>query len=139
VYIMKRITSMFALFPLVLLLVPACNEDDTARQIMLEDYVQVDLSSESNSFSDRKTVDIFSYSKGTVQAITLGADHPLYVISPEVKSKYMFNNYIGPYNLPPSLYKDDLEIIFSGNLKEVLETENVFAPFFELTEVWVKR
>ena len=51
----------------------------------------------------------------------------------------MFNNYIAPYNLPPSLNKDSLEIIFSGNLKELLETEDVFAPFFELTEVWVKK
>ncbi len=83
------------------------------------DWSEVELSNFSCD-ENSKTVDSYIEIRGTISSIPEIHEEPIfiYVESPDVGKS---GEYILPCNLPQEYNKEGLEVIFSGELKEIID------------------
>lgn len=120
---MKK-SLVYLFIPFAIISFSCENDDSNAR-------VQANLS-DSCSYDQRATVDVFDDEPGEIVFLT---EQNIYQISGGKNSKERINNPLDPCNLPEEFKKDKLKIIFSGELKEVYEWEDLAGQPFKFTEL----
>lgn len=101
-----------------------------------ENIKAIELQACNDLESNRKVIAEFSNEEGTINAPEEGC--PVYTIEGGPDHPERNLRLLAPCNLPENFEEDDLKIVFSGNLYETFETEDICAQAFELTEITFK-
>lgn len=125
---MKLRLNMITLRHLLLffVLLISCSSDD------LNNELPECTEQEQQAFVDRALVATFTDVRGT---IVKDDGCPVFALTggPMVEGRNVERLFA--CNLPDSYKRDGLEVIFSGDLYETFETENICAQFFLLTQI----
>ena len=91
---------------------------------------------------DWKIVDRFKNAKGFYETVHLTSTRSVVTIRPEQLNDKISTGVVVPCNLPSNNFKENQEVIFSGNLIEMYPGENItinfIGPPLELTSIKIK-
>ena len=119
-------------FFLLIIIVSCGNSDDNIKEVKLDSEVKDCLQFEKEK---RKVIATFSNVKGNIVSPGDKGCSNLYTIKggPMVEGRFM--EYLWACNMPDNLKKGDVNIVFSGDLYETFDTENICAQSFLLTKI----
>ena len=103
----------------------------TGCQDKADEPLQAALST-ACSTDARQTVDTFRSEHGQVEYLP---EPGLYLLSGGRLSPQRYNRLLDPCNLPEAFRKDGLRVVFSGELKEVYDHEDLAGQPVKLTEL----